>query len=398
VSRPARATIALLAIAACARTPATPAAKAPVAAPAAKAPAAEPFVPGSAADPSMKVSTDVVFAGDVVYALTRGGRLYAWSGDEQPIRPLALEGVLALAADGSVAATKTKDGEDADRMDVWALPALTRVQSRKFAHGINTVIAVSRLAAYVRINFHNHGYRSDGALMAMPPPLYFDAFWTFASDAVLENRWFPCDPPFVMPGLFMFSADGRRFACTDGGSDVIWRDMASGELASAKLARDWMPPPPPPGWEHEMTAEKKPRGRGTPLYWVLSLRLTPDGNDAYVTYHRDEFQGRGWRFEHWTPGKPGEAGRIERLAATDATTNTRLLAISGDGTLAVLGLWRESLVVRRAPRWEAELLAADGAAAAAVSTDGTRIASGHLDGSLRLWDAATGRLIATAGP
>jgi len=384
VSRRARATIALLAIAACARTPAAPTSAA--------APA-----PVVWRDENRNLVTDVVFGDDVVYALTQDRRLRAWTGDAQPVRTLSLAPVFALAADGSVAATKTKDGEDSDRLDLWALPALTRVRTRSFKHGIDMVLAVSPAAAYLRLNFHNHGHRDDGAVMAMPPPLFSDAFWNFAADTVIENRSYPCDPPGVLPGMFMFSGDARRFACTDGW-DVEWIDLPSDDRARPDLAADWRPPPATPTNELNFTGTK-PRGRGAPPpHSVLSLRLRPDGRDVYVTYRRDEVEGGGWRLERWTPGKAGDPGQLTRLAATNTAAFTKVLAISGDGSLAVLGSWREPLVVRRAPRYEAQPLAAEAATAAAVSSDGQRIASGHLDGTLRLWDARTGRLIATAGP
>jgi hypothetical protein len=104
-----------------------------------------------------------------------------------------------------------------------------------------------------------------------------------------------------------------------------------------------------------------------------------------------------WRLERWTPAAETGRGPVVRLAATGADVYTDLLAISGDGRLAVLGSHKEPLVVRRAPGYEAQKLAAGASMAAAVSADGLRIVSGHQDGSLRLWDAASGRLLATAG-
>jgi hypothetical protein len=118
-----------------------------------------------------------------------------------------------------------------------------------------------------------------------------------------------------------------------------------------------------------------------------------------VTYQRDETFGRGWRLERWTPGRAaGDPGIVARLAETDASSVERLLAASGDGTLLVLTSPRGALVARRAPRYAAETLSAETATAAAVSRDGARIVTGHADGSLRLWEGPTGRLIATAGP
>jgi hypothetical protein len=76
--------------------------------------------------------------------------------------------------------------------------------------------------------------------------------------------------------------------------------------------------------------------------------------------------------------------------------------MSPDGHLLVLGDGGQLLTVRRAPRYEEERLAADattaGATAAALSPDGQRIVTGHADGGLRLWEARSARLLATAHP
>jgi WD40 repeat protein len=139
---------------------------------------------------------------------------------------------------------------------------------------------------------------------------------------------------------------------------------------------------------------------------VLSVRLTPNGRDVYVTYDRPQPRPEEpsapsrerWRFDRWSSepagGKPSP---VVRLAATATDEYTQLLAISADGQLAVLSE-RGALTVRRAPRYESERLASEWASAAAVSRDGTRIAIGYLDGRLQLWDARTSRPIAAAGP
>lgn len=75
------------------------------------------------------------------------------------------------------------------------------------------------------------------------------------------------------------------------------------------------------------------------------------------------------------------------------TTRARLLAISPDGQLVVLAGAGEPLTLRRAPAWAAVALPASPATAAAFSPDGTRLVTGHADGSLRLWDAGTGSML-----
>lgn len=389
--------IAALASVACARTPAPPAA-APPATPVAAPPAAP-------ADTGRNAITDALFRNDgEIWALTRDGRVRVWSGDAQPARALALEHVLALAPDGSVAATKTQDGPDSDRLDLWALPMLTRVASRSFEHGIWQVLAVSTTAAALRINFHEHGPHDDCCEPALRPPPWYGVLWYVATDAVVEDRNDPCHDQSVLRDIFQFSADGRRLVCS-GGSGVHWLDLPTGRSSGPTLAPEWIPPARPER-ELEWQAPTKARPRGTPIYDVLSVRLTPNGRDVYVTYDRPQPRPEEpsapsrerWRFDRWSSepagGKPSP---VVRLAATATDEYTQLLAISADGQLAVLSE-RGALTVRRAPRYESERLASEWASAAAVSRDGTRIAIGYLDGRLQLWDARTSRPIAAAGP
>jgi hypothetical protein len=105
-----------------------------------------------------------------------------------------------------------------------------------------------------------------------------------------------------------------------------------------------------------------------------------------VTYSGPD-AGTAWRLERWTPEAPrgGEPhwgdGSITRLASTDRGRG-RLLAVSADGSLLVLGDDGAPLTLRRAPRYDPERLGGDAmtitATAAALSPDGNRLVTATL--------------------
>lgn len=371
--------LASLVIAACARKPT-------VVAPTSAARWTSPSNPNSVAA--------VAFAGDVIYALTDGGRLRVWSGGAQAPRTLALQPVLALAGDGSVAVTATKEGKHGDRLVVWALASETPLCARSFDQRVYKVLALSATAAALRVDT---GYTSDPntGVPALPPPLDRGWLWRFGANTVGPQTHFDnCDD------LSTFSEDGRRFVCNRDFNAVMWLDLHSGMESFARLAPDWSPPPPLPRPESVMDfgTPGKPGGPPALPYGTLSLRLSPNGDDVYVAYWGTETH-KGWRLERWVPHTYDDPGPVVRLAAVDDDlVFMRLLAVSRDGRLAVLGVHEQPLVLRRAPQYDAQPLAARSATAAAVSRDGARVVSGHADGSLRLWDAPTGRLLATAAP
>ena len=370
----ARCTTAILIIAACARPSAPPAATAP------------------AAHNRNAIST-VAFAGDVVVALTEEGRLRVWNGDATPMRALDLEHVAVLAEDGSVAVTGVEEGKQGGaRLDVWALPSLTHLHSRSFEHGVREVLAASARAAVLKVNT---GYRGDpNSEPSVPPPRWYGGLWTFATDAERMRQDFRrCDEAVA------FSADGRRVVCRGEFSEITWIDLESGRYSSPQLALDWLPRAPARAEDEEEEIRPNPhRVLPRPPYFILSLRPSANGDDVYVTYRRtgegDEHP-TGWRLERWTPMPRADSGPVARIAASHADANTRLLAVSPDGGVLVLA---DPLMVRRGPRYGVQELAASGTMAAAFSPDGKRFVSGHADGTLKIWDAGTGRLLATSPP
>jgi hypothetical protein len=317
--------------------------------------------------------------------------LRAWTGDATPIRTLDVDHVVALAADGSVAVTWAGDSKPGDRLDVWALPSLTHLHSRSFEHGVKAVLAVSARAALLQVNT---GIRGDPySEPSVPPPRWYGKLWTFATNnEEMQQGFRRCHESAA------FSADARRVICRGQFSEVTWIDLQTGGYKSPQLAADWTPPQDEDEEEEEIAPPVRREIIPHHPYFILSLRLGANGDDVYVTYSRtargDE-HATGWRLDRWTPGMNGTSDLVVRLAATDADVSSQLLAASRDGSLLILA---DPLAIRRAPRFEAQELPVRGASAAAVSPDGKRIVSGHFDGTLRIWDAGTGRLLATAGP
>src|SRR4029079_12781144 len=115
-------TLATLLIASCARTPAN--------------------APGGHWQANLNIVHTVAFGGGGVYALRYDRRVRLWPGGAQPQRTLPLEHVGALASAASVAATTADEGQG-DRLEVWSLPAATRLHARSFAQRIGWILAVS---------------------------------------------------------------------------------------------------------------------------------------------------------------------------------------------------------------------------------------------------------------
>ena len=168
--------------------------------------------------------TAIAFGGEVVYALTYAGRVRAWTGDTQPVRTLALEHVLALADDGSVAVTAAKEGQHGDRVDIWALPAATPLCHHSFEHGIEKVLAVSARAIALLVNT---GYTTnpDEGIPQLPPPRWSFEMWSFTDDGIgVRGSTVSCDEHA------RFSADGLRFICAKDFGWVRWLDSREREL------------------------------------------------------------------------------------------------------------------------------------------------------------------------
>jgi hypothetical protein len=252
-----------------------------------------------------------------------------------------------------------------------------------FDDGVDRILAVSFMAVALLVT--NPPLGPEEGIRAYDPPRSYAALWQLDSNTVTRVRGLGGGV-----GAFAMSADARRFACDAGG--LIWSDTSQNRWLDVDLAPEWWPPPRPEAEERALRA--KPADVFYP-YEVLSLRLAAGGTEVYVTYDGVE-EGHGWRFDRWKPG-----GALTRLAATEHGRG-RLLAASPDGGLLVLGDDGQPATMRRAPGYEPQGLVAEATAvyatAAALSPDGARIATGHADGALRLWDARSGRLLAASLP
>jgi hypothetical protein len=378
-SRPAgRAPIGLMAamaIAACARH--QPRASTPVAA------SSPPAQTTTARQPGIRT---VAFAGDVICALSHDGHLRLWGGSTRPAVALDLDHVQALSPDGRVAVTMRPEGDHGDRIDIWEPATRTRIGSRLFEAGIESVLGASHQAVALR------GYipptrHPEPWVSGMTEPRFRGAVWNFAHGTMNDKNM------VENAERAEISPDGLRLVFKPAADTVQFVDLSRGRTRFAKIAADWSEPGPV-----GPRFVPKPRPKPPDPWNVLSVRFDADGKDVYVTYRG--ISGRvGWRLERWTPNiDHPDGGSVTRLAATAEDGLAEVLAVSRDGHLVVQGHPLEPVSLRRAPRWTPQRLGADAATAAAVSADGKRIVSGHPDGRLRLWDARTGNLLATAEP
>jgi WD40 repeat protein len=369
--------LALLAFVACARQhpPAATVAVPPVAAETANA----------AAPPRRPQVKTVAFAGDVIYTLSEDGRLRQWSDSSRSPVALDFDYVHALSADGAAAVTMSREGEYGNRVEVWDPATRTQIRARAFETGVESVLGISREAVVLLVNIPANRHPDIGE-PALPAPQWRGTVWNFARELVdnknmVENAEGPVD----------ISADGQLLLFQAHYGSVQYVDLRQGRTWFPRIASDWRAPVP------ELVMPSKPKPPDPVPWGVLSARLDADGKDVYITYHGVS-PNVGWRLERWTPGNGRDGGPIARLAATAEDGQAHVLAVSRDGRLVMMSHFGGSLTVRRAPGWRAQRLGDDAAAAAAVSPDGKRLVSGGFDGRLHLWDARTGKLLATAEP
>jgi hypothetical protein len=329
--------------------------------------------------------THVAFGAGAAYATTVEGHIQVWDLHGSALRLFDVPGYPILARDGSVSVNVIHGGGRGDQLDVWDLASRRRLRAGGFAEGIDEIVAVSRAVVLLRLKYHQWP-SLGGGVPAMLPPRSHAAAWDVASGRVDDG---------VADGCYehtALSADGRGVLCASAWGPIAWVDRQAGRSVTPPLAPDWYPPEPPPPPEGEEVFRGKPHSPDPAPFMILSTYLTSDGACAYVAYRGEEAH-RGWRLERW---RTGEQRGWERLASVDGEEWTHVLAASADGRLVVLGGRRKPLTVRRAPGYAAERVDGWSANAAAVSPDGGRILTGHEDGRLMLWDAATLAPLASA--
>lgn len=330
--------------------------------------------------------TAVAIDGTTVYALTGAQRLRVWDTATGASRVLDGEGVLALARDGAMALSFRPMGDRRVVLEAWE-PRSGRVVARKaFANGVSAVLGVSRRLAIVDVELPEpQRWPGEGEPSILPPTSLVET-WDLGSGEMTEVPERSCTDAAL-------SLDGARYAC-----GLDWVDRA-------RPGTHW-PPPLAPDWEpaHPRAAPPEPPcvKCGPPIEEqvidLLSIQMSRDGSSMLLAYTGAQGHDE-WRLERWVPDAGGKtSGRLERLAALPGKSADVILAASDDARVVVVrgdhGLPR----VRRAPDYEPVPLPAPPVSAAVFSSDDARFVTGHQDGVLRLWDAATGRLVAENRP
>ena len=334
----------------------------------------------------------IAVGGGTAFALTRSSRLQtAWALGTRVVQTLDREGVVRIARDGTVALATTgaKRRWDSVTVEAWEPRSGRVVASRRLEAGLRHVLAVSQHRALMDIEREVH-QDFHGEVPQMPPPDHNLVEWDLVAATSLPLSQDHCDTG-------SFSSDGKTLLC-----DMTLMDRSSHtETWPPPLAPEWLPPPRRPArGDEELILDTCPKCHPPDLsdVDVLSTWLSRDGRAVYLTYKGMEVH-KEWRLERWLPGAAGPAGRLERLAVERQALFERVLGASGDGQVVVTADSRRvtPTVFRRAPSYAPQPLSAPPATAAAFTDDDMQLITGHSDGTLRLWDVRTGRLLATVG-
>jgi WD40 repeat protein len=316
-------------------------------------------------------------SGDVAYAITRSRQLRAWDLKTRALRTLRRDGVIGIARDGAVALSASDTV-----VDVWE-PASGRViATHRFAYGIVTARGVSPATAYIVARRQPIHWPPNAA--AAPPPDTDLASWDLASGKITSQSVRDCED------LWM-SGDGARTLC-----DLTWSDRPAGAVGHPPLlAPEWAPAPSDPEPPPDGCAKCAPHVPDTG-HSVLSSWLSADGRTVYVTYMRTVGHNE-WRLDRWSPDTTGKTeGRVEHLAVSHEPIVDRVVAVSPDGRSVLTDPGLRPAVLRHAPGYEGIPLLAPPVTAAAFSDNGRLVVTGHGDGQLRLWEADSGRFVASS--
>jgi hypothetical protein len=294
-------------------------------------------------------------------------------------------GFVALATDASLGATVTSLGRKGDRVQIWELATDRLRSARTFGDGIENLPLVTQRVALVSVRIPKSPF---GGISSIPPPAARSLFWDFASDQLREARWFD----LAYHGPLVSSRQGDRMAY-ETLNGVMMGDLAHPELGAGRtLAPEWQPPATP----HPEPSDSYPHKPQPHIdVWASTAAVVFVAGGVLLVAYRRLLGLRECRLERWTPDTShATGGPVTRLLTAHGECWFGLLAASDDGRLVVMNGVDSSLLVRRAPKYVAEPLAADSATCAAVLGGGARIVTGHTDGHLRLWNAETLALLA----
>jgi hypothetical protein len=331
----------------------------------------------------------VAVGGGTAFALTRSSRLRTWELGTRVVQTLDREGVVRIARDGTMAlaTTEAKRRWDAVTVEAWEPRSGRVVASRRLEAGLRHALAVSQHRALIDIELEAHEDFREG-VPQLPPPDHDLVEWDLVAGTSLPLSQERCDTG-------SFSTDGKTLLC-----DTTLMDRSSHTMTwPPQLAPEWSPPRRRPArGDVELIVEPCAKCEPPDLSDVemLSTWLSRDGRAVYLTYKGVEVH-KEWRLERWLPGAAGPAGKLERLAVERQALFERVLGASGDGQVVVTADRHRvtPTVFRRAPSYAPQPLPAPPATAAAFTDDDTQLITGHGDGTLRLWDVRTGRLLAT---
>jgi len=329
----------------------------------------------------------VAVGGNIAYVVSFEGRLWTW--DLARTAPGPATGtkhgrVVALARDASVVMSYQSPEPRPTLLEAWE-PATGRpIRTRTFPDGVLAVLGVSRAFAVLRLGLPPPPPDANKAAQQVLPPTWEIAVWDLATDALEHVPDRDCQSASI-------TDDGTQWLC-----DLGWRDRATkAHVQTPALAPDWEPPPDPERVRHEGSCVMCVPLIGPELAFPTGYFISRGGGSAYVAYNGGD-QHKEWRLELWTRDGRQNTAYHTRVVAAHDNLDAQLLAAKHDGKLIVTGGRGRQLVVRRPPKYEAIALPAESANAAAFTDDETRFVTGHRDGTLRVWDAATLAAVATA--
>lgn len=341
----------------------------------------------------------VAWNGKAFLGLSAGGRVAVWDIEARTTRLLDRRRLIALAGDGAVGLAIAPGAKEGINPEVRELASDKKLGAQSFENGLAgyqgpQTLAVSRRVAVLR----------EGAPACDdcdPPPQVLPQT-TVVHWQVETGESFHHLVDQSCGEQSELSPDGHYHLCVSGDrGHVTWTDMLGVLPGQARFPEtDELPRPSARQKDRSVDQDDFHRVPSLPGVSISSARLSPDGTAVYLAYRRswhppDEGQSPalrlGWRLERWRPARgPKQPQAIDLLASAPAQLCAKLLAASPDGHLLIFGGKGYRATSRRAPSYT-PLLLGEGTEtlAAAFSSDGAWLVTGHADGHLELWDGKT---------